>query len=254
MTDCHQIDSLVTSYVDDDISAGDRDVVDRHLDKCRLCRGRVHGEKAVQALIHARRPALHTVAPSPMLRARCAALARPTLTDAAGSAAWRVRVVPFALAASLALFVGGALVYELTERSAGVLAAELTADHVKCFRLMNNVFDARRDQAGVESAMESGFQWHVRLPDHAESAGLELVGARPCLYGEGLAAHIMYRHHGNPVSLFMLPQGARRAEVVAIMGHQAAIWSVDQRTFVLVAREPPAEVERMRLFVQAAMR
>jgi hypothetical protein len=161
--------------------------------------------------------------------------------------------MPFALAASLVLVVGGAFLYELTERSAGVLAAELTADHVKCFRVLNNVFDTRNDRAAVESAMESRFNWHVRLPDHAESAGLELVGARPCLYGEGLVAHIMYRHRGSPVSLFMLPQRARRKEVIEIMGHRAAIWSVDGRTFVLVAREAPAEVERMRSFVQAGL-
>ena len=253
MTDCQQIDSLVTAYVDDDISAGDRDVVDRHLGQCRLCRGRVHGEKAVHALIRARRPALRTVAPSPMLRERCAALVRPVAATEAGATNWPARLMPFAVAASLVLTAGGAFLYELTERSAGVLAAELTADHVKCFRVMNNVFDTPHDRAGVESAMESRFKWRVRLPDHAESAGLELVGARPCLYGEGLAAHIMYRHHGNPVSLFMLPQEARRKEVIEIMGHRAAIWSVDGRTFVLVAREPPAEVERMRSFVQAGL-
>ena len=38
------------------------------------------------------------------------------------------------------------------------------------------------------------------------------------------------------------------------MGHQAAIWSVGDRTFVLIAREPRDEVERMTSFVHAALR
>jgi hypothetical protein len=38
------------------------------------------------------------------------------------------------------------------------------------------------------------------------------------------------------------------------MGHQAAIWSVGNRTFVLIAREPRAEVERMTSFVHTAFR
>ena len=100
--------------------------------------------------------------------------------------------------------------------------------------------------------MASGFDWQMHLPEHAERAGLELVGARPCLYGEGRVAHIMYRHNGHPVSIFMLPRSARAEELVEVMGHQAAIWSVGNRTFVLIAREPRAEVERMTSFVHGA--
>ena len=64
----------------------------------------------------------------------------------------------------------------------------------------------------------------------------------------------MYRHHGHPVSLFMLPQGARPDELIDVMGHRAAIWSVGTRTFVLIADEPRAEVERMISFVHAGLR
>ena len=60
----------------------------------------------------------------------------------------------------------------------------------------------------------------------------------------------MYRHDGRPVSLFMLPRSdARRTSSSSVLGHEAAIWSVGDRTFVLVAREPRAEVERMASFV-----
>jgi hypothetical protein len=67
-------------------------------------------------------------------------------------------------------------------------------------------------------------------------------------------AHIMYRHNGNPVSISMLPASARHAALVEVMGHQAAVWSAGNRTFVLIAREPRAEVERMTSFVHAALR
>ena len=252
MTDCHQIDSLVTAFVDGDLSAADRDVVDRHLLVCRLCRGRVQAEHAVQTLLRARRSALSAGAAPQVLRARCAALVRPTVVSVATS--WRSRAVPLGLAAALTVIVGGASVYVLTAQSAGVLVAELTADHVKCFRVVNNLFTPHDDQAAVERAMASRFDWHVRLPEHAERAGLELVGARPCLYGAGLAAHVMYLHNGTPMSLFMLPRRTRHEEVVEVMGHQATIWSDGDRTFVLVAREPRAEMARMMSFVQAELR
>jgi hypothetical protein len=64
----------------------------------------------------------------------------------------------------------------------------------------------------------------------------------------------MYRHEGRPVSLFMLPKSARPEELVEVLGHQAKIWCVGNRTFVLLANEPRANVERMASFVQASLR
>jgi len=56
------------------------------------------------------------------------------------------------------------------------------------------------------------------------------------------------------MSLFMLPETVRTRELVKVLGHEAAIWCVGRRTFVLVSREPKGEVERMASFVQAALR
>jgi len=253
MTDCDRIDSLVTPYVDGDISPANAVVVHQHLQHCRACYGRVQAEQAVEALMRARRQTLAGIAPPAALRARCAALVgsrEPT----AGAPLWRAHWPSVVLAASLVLAVAGAGLYQLTVHSTRVMAAELTADHVKCFRVINSALGTHHDASMVEGSMASYFAWQMRLPEHPERVDLELVGARPCLYPEGLAAHIMYRHHGHPVSLFMLPQGARSDERIDVMGHRAAIWSVGTRTFVLIADEPRAEVERVISFVQAGLR
>ena len=286
MTDCRSIDSLVTPYVDEDISGSDREAVDRHLHACPLCRGRVRTEQAVRGLLGARRGALEGHAAPPALRARCQALSGlEARSEAApitaadrdsgsrvnafhrlgrrsvsvggrrlGGGGWSARLVPFALAASLVVIVGGAFVYELTARSSQVMAAELTADHIKCFKVVNRVLPTSPDAAVVERSMASTFDWKMHLPAEPERAGLQLIGARPCLYGEGLAAHIMYSHHGNPVSLFMLSTRARAEQLVEVMGHQAAIWSVGNRTFVLISREPREEVQRLSAFVHGSLR
>src|SRR5947208_2194911 len=54
-------------------------------------------------------------------------------------------------------------------------------------------------------------------------------------------------------SLFMLPKTARAQQLVEVLGHEAAIWCVGNRTFVVVAREPRQEVERIASFVQASL-
>jgi hypothetical protein len=157
-----------------------------------------------------------------------------------------------AMAASLVTVVGGAFLYQATHRSVRVMAAELAADHIKCFA-MNAALGVHEKASAVESTMLSSFDWRVHLPTDPSRAGLELVGARPCLYGEGRIAHIMYRHEGRPVSLFMLPNTERTAGLVEVLGHEAAIWCANNRTFVLVSREPKADVQRLASFVQSSL-
>jgi hypothetical protein len=55
------------------------------------------------------------------------------------------------------------------------------------------------------------------------------------------------------VSLFMLPHVARTDTLTSVLGHECAVWSSGNRTFVLIAREPRDDVARMASFVQTAM-
>ena len=261
MPNCQIIDPLVTPFVDGELPDADCRTVEEHLRVCPPCHARVVAERAVHTVLRARAESLRAPAPSP-LHARCRELAarggeHPAAPPRSWGAfiprgGWTARVAPFALAASLIVIVGGAFVVQATRRSEVVLAAELTADHVKCLA-MNRMLGTHQEAAAVESSLFSGFNWNVHLPEHPEQEGLELVGSRPCLYGEGKIAHIMYRHDGNPVSLFMLPQTSRAQQLVRVLGHEAAIWCVGNRTFVLLAREPRREVERMASYVKASL-
>ncbi len=104
----------------------------------------------------------------------------------------RVGIVPLALTASLVLLVAGAFLYQATHHSSRVLAAELAADHVKCFAA-NSLLGTHDAPAAVERSMMSAFGWQLHLPEQFDASGLELVGSRRCLYGEGKVAHLMYR-------------------------------------------------------------
>jgi len=185
----------------------------------------------VRELLQTRKSVLQKECASAALRAKCAGItaglkARTTRdVDAdvvrafrpaqdVANPAWRARLTPYALAASLIVVVGGAFVYELTDRSVRVLAAELTADHVKCFGL-NRLLGTHDAASVVEGSIGPSFAWPLHLPDRPGSAGLALVD---------------------------------------VMGHAAAVWSVGDRTFVLIAREPRGEVERMASFVHAGLR
>lgn len=260
MSSCASIDPLVTPYVDGELAASDRGLVERHLGVCAPCRGRVAAERVSRDLLVDRRLLLRCTAPE-TLRARCTAAIEGAREHAAASAAratprrrpvWPARIAPMAAAAALTVVVGGAFLYEATGRSTRLMAAELAADHVKCFT-MNAVFGTQHSDETVRHTLASSFDWTTEVPRAADGQ-LKLVGSRPCLYGQGRVAHVMYRHNGNPVSLFMLPRTERPAQTLDAFGHACAIWSKNQRTFVLVSREPRDEVQKLAAVMQASLR
>ena len=251
MSSCRAIDPLVTPYIDGQLGPGDRLTLENHLRACPSCRVRVDCERLAHELVAVRKPALTADTAPAALRARCAACTGVNRSTTQNS--WRARLTPYALAASLVLVVAAAFAYPLTARSSRVMAAELAVDHVKC-SLLNSMLGTHHTTALVESSLAADFDWPADLPDQPDRAGLELVGERTCLYGQGRVAHMMYRHHGQTVSVFMLPDAVREREMLNVLGHRAVVWSVGGRTFVLVAREPVDEVERMASFVQASLR
>lgn len=272
MPDCSRIDSLVTPFVDGALPPAEQQDVASHLGTCGACRARVVAERSVRALLQARRSELTASAAPADLKDRVAALRaqRPAATVhpfpapasaprsvvapvAAARPSWSARLRPFALAASLVLLVGGAFLYQATRSSSRVLAAELAADHMKCFGL-NNMIGTSHSHDEVEASMASLFDWTMEVPHVPADENLELIGSRFCLYGEGKTAHIMFKHAGQPMSLFMLPREIRSDELVHAFGHQLRMWSVGDRTFVLVSQEPAQEVERMASLVRASLK
>jgi anti-sigma factor RsiW len=258
MPSCTSIEPLITPFVDGQLAAVEAQVVEAHIGICAICRSRVVAERSVSELLRARRHDLCIEHASSALRARCriqCQRARAIPFGRRGRMTWwrSGRVSPLTMAAGVILVMASAVTYRATVGSTEVIAAELTADHVKCF-IMNSVLGTHDTVEGVRSEMENGFGWDAHLPEHPEQADLELVGARPCLYERGKIAHIMYRHHGVPVSVYMLPGTERSGDFRKIFGHEASIWSDGHRTFVLIARAPRADVEQMVTFVQASLR
>jgi anti-sigma factor RsiW len=252
---CSALDPLVTPYIDGQLPAADAAAVVEHARVCPPCRARIAAERAVRDLMRTHQHELQKPAPS-TLHARCGQLAstrRATPAPVAGRAPLASRLAPFALAALLVLIVGGAFLYRMTQISTRVMAAELTADHLKC-AVINSIAGTEQASAVVESSMSSRFGWQAKLPEHPEAAGLELIGSRPCLYGEGAVAHIMYRHEGTTVSVFMLPSSHRPEEHLGLLGHQAAVWTTGDRTFVVIARKSREELERIASFIHDRLR
>jgi hypothetical protein len=133
------------------------------------------------------------------------------------------------------IFTASAFFSLATRRSDALLAAQLTADHSKCFRLFAPPDGVTADARNIERMLREQYGWNVHVPSSSVDDDIQLLGARRCLYGDGLVPHVMYRVHGEDVSLFVLPGTERKPDDLVTLGHRSQIWSREGNTFVLVS-------------------
>jgi hypothetical protein len=125
----------------------------------------------------------------------------------------------------------------------------LTADHSRCFRLFAPPAGTTVEAAAIERMFRDRYGLDVHVPPSAPEEGIELVGARRCLYGDGFVPHVMYRVQGQEVSLYLLNQSSRREAEVLRAGYRSRVLSGDGRTYVLVAPEAADGMARVARYV-----
>ena len=266
MSKCDDLEPLFAPYVEGDAPVGELAAVEAHLDRCPPCRERVAGERAVRDVLIARRSGLRVCA-SEHLRAKCAAYAAPvrlgpfqrlTGFGATSPKPWRTPVrawIPWSLAATLVLAVAGAFVFGLNDQ-VEALAAQLTLDHVRCFQFApERLTHVDPGEAGRAWAASQG--WPLQIAASSPGTQLELLGVRRCFMSGGRVAHVLYKWRGEPLSVFVVPQMMRRRrvnEIVEKFGHKAIVWSAGERTYVVLARGRPSDLEPVLGYVRANAR
>jgi anti-sigma factor RsiW len=257
MADCRELESLLAPYVDGEAAECDCTAVDAHLRECPACRTRVACERAVREALVARRENIRGCA-SADLRRRCgagrAALAAPR-SGAARRPSFFTRPgwVPLSMAATILLAVAGVFFYGL--RGGGpALAAQLVADHVKCFELAPQP-SIIPDGRALSREWSAARGWDIKVPESTEVEKLELLGLRRCISTDGVTAHAMYKWRGQPLSVYVLNSGYPRVgivpEVFEPFGQETIMWSKGGRTYAVVARGSLSDVQQVARYVQA---
>ena len=230
MSECRLVTEQLTSYVDDQLDANRRNEVERHLEGCVACRGAVARERGGHVVLRHYAQQLREEPLPPGLRSRCESLAQQA--RAASLPGWRRTLVPTVLSVILLVFTASAIFSLATRRSDAVLAAQLTADHSKCFKLFVAGNPPAMDAHEVEEMLTREYGWKIHVPPSVD--GLQLIGARRCLYADGLIPHVLYRANGQDLSLFVLNGVTRNPSDLVRFGHRSQIWTKNNTTFVLV--------------------
>ena len=250
---CQELEPLFASYVDEEAAAADRERVEAHLTACPPCRDRITGERAARDVLRARRTGLRPCA-SDALRTRCAAqCAQPGVR---GGVLTRRAWVPLSLAAGILLAVSATFFF--AGNSVEVMAAQFAVDHKKCFQFPPDRSAAVNPLAEGQK-WEAGYGWPLKVPPGTASHGLELLSVRRCLSSEGRVAHLMYRWHGQPLSVFVLNSrvrgGGETGDVRASLeplGEHAVVWSRGERTWAVVARASDSDLQQVARYVRQA--
>jgi len=233
MRDCRGTLEQLPAYVDEALPPESRADVARHLSLCPGCRREEVAQRGASTILRQRAATLKAEHLPPGLRTRCQAAMSAKQPPSARR--WLAVLVPAVLAAVLIVATAAALFRVATERSNTVLAAELTADHIKCFRLFASGKGKSADPAALESMLRVRYGWDVHVPPSSGAEALRLDGARRCSYAGGPMPHVMYQAHGQNVSLFILEGVTRPGADVTTLGHRARIWTRGGNTYVLVS-------------------
>ncbi len=236
---CREVEEKLPAYVD---GAAHATELAAHLDGCVTCRESAHAQRVARAVLQARATQLAAIAPPGLLTRVQASIAAESTTSSRTTPGtvpllgWSGRLSAFAAAAMVVLTLGAVLLPVATVRSTALLAAQLALDHLKCFTIEGDADGPLLSKADAEAALQRDFALSVTVPESLPSEHLELMAVRRCLYGDGRAAHLMYRLNGEPVSLFVLPGLTQAAAELSLFGHDQLVWAQGDRTYMLVAR------------------
>ena len=255
MANCREIEQQLAAYVDGEDGAAERGTVEAHLQRCPSCRARAAAERASHDLLLDRRDGLRGCAPD-ALRRRCAAqralaAGRPAGLFSRRTLARLSMAAALVLATALYLMFGWGTTVE-------TYAAQLAADHLKCFQFPPDSRAA--DAAALGRTWQAANGWPLTVAASMPAERLELLGIRRCGSTKGRVAHLLYRWRGEPLSVYVLNRrlesGANAGrerhghEAVSRLGENAIVWSDHGRTYAVVARGSIPDLEQVAGYVR----
>lgn len=232
-SDCERFEAQLAVTADGHEAPPADPALGAHLADCEACGSSLTVQRTVRQQLIRHRQALQPTVP-PGVRTRMAAKLAGEAHAEATAPGWGVRLSPLAAAAALVLVVTVGLLPVVTGQSSVVLAAQLALDHVKCFLIDGDRHGQPMTAAQAETAMRQHHGWSVPVSETGGVDDSRLVSVRECLYGEGMAAHLMYRVGEMPVSLFVMRDADHTVAPVSILATDSVSWNRDGHTHMLV--------------------
>jgi anti-sigma factor (TIGR02949 family) len=244
--DCDRIRTLLDAYLDGELGRDDAKIVDRHLQHCRACRGRLDANRALSAGV--RSHATYRSAPSALRTRIRAAIAEAPVPQQ--TPRWRQRFrrldpsrwLPMSGAVAGAVLTTAALTFTVTVQLAGVsqeqrMIDQLVSGHSRAVLTSHQIDVASSDQHTVKPWLSSKLDFSPNVADLA-AAGFPLLGGRLDYINDRPVAVLVYGHRRHVVDLFIWPDdgsAARAMRNFSKRGVNIVQWSAGGMAFSAVS-------------------
>ena len=200
MSGCHEIRATLAAYVDGELTATDKIVVERHLVACADCRTAGERERRTGDLVR-KGAERYPLAPHLAARLREALAAAPAARPQPHSV---LRRAPWAIAASLAvaLLAIGLPLLSPNAPTIDSIGRDVVTAHVRGLVSDRLTDVASSDRHTVKPWFNGKLELSPPVEDLAAD-GYALVGGRLDYIGEHPAAALIYRHRQHVITLFV---------------------------------------------------
>lgn len=256
--ECQEVRVYLSAYIDDALTAEERETVARHLSACESCSTFLALELKTKRLLQERLPQPQLPSGLRERIVRGFAEAEPMTPERWWRLPWWLRrpAAIVAMACAFVLLLALAIFYA-TPRSthASPFVRDSVEGHVKCLlgeQTMEVKFATLEELARW---FKERLNFPVRLPRFASQEQSGLWEGRISLMGGERAGQLFYRWKGHTLSLFVLPgeklammpgekqiRSGRAFHVNHHKGYTGLMWKVGDLTFCLVSDLPPDEV------------
>ncbi len=256
--ECQEIRVYVSAYIDDALTADERETVARHLSSCERCSKFLALEQKTKRLLreHLPQPQLPSGLRERIVQGFAEAEPR-TLEERWGFPLWLRRPAPIvAMACAFVLLLALAIFYAAPRSTqASSFVRDSVEGHVKCLlgeQTMEVKFATPEELARW---FQGRLNVSIRLPRFTRQEQRELWEGRLSLMGGEKAGQLFYRWKGHTLSLFVLSgeklaimpgkqqiRSGRTFHVNHHKGYTSLMWKVGNLTYCLVSDLPPDEV------------
>lgn len=223
--DCNESHSLMSAFIDDELSAAAALRMAEHLSGCAACSAACERMREVRALV--RRDGVRYRAPSHLRQRIQSALPRPPVRRRKAARlpwAW----INFGAASACSVAFAWTLALYLALPSAAQRAdQEIVASHARSLMVDHLADVASSDQHTVKPWFSGKLDFSPAVYDLAQQ-DFPLIGGRLDYLGERPVAALAYRHRRHVVNLFVWPDkahGDAAPRSASRQGYQLLHWS-----------------------------
>jgi anti-sigma factor RsiW len=228
---CEEAQDLLHGYLDRELDLASALAFERHLQGCLRCERAYENQRVLRSAIRSQAPYFR--APSSLNRK-----VQPTR--------W---VAPLAIAATIALMMGGTWATFRTQQRTDLIAQEVVAGHVRSLMASHLTDVPSSDRHTVKPWFLGKLDFSPEVKDLA-AQGFPLIGGRLDYVDDRPAAALVYQRGKHFINVFVWKAGAQAQRQDSVQGYNLSRWNSSGLSYCAVSDLNAGELEQFAALIR----